>query len=681
MIDAPAPDIVLVQEEPAAGEEIALADPLRPELIVVTGERRIVSLSETPRSVSVLTADELRFVDPDHPSEVLNRAAGVNIQRGNGVESLTAIRSPVLTGGAGAGSFLYLEDGVPVRSAGFANTNGLFESHIEIAEAVEVVRGPSGALYGANAVHGVIDVRTPESSLAERGFLSLSGDTEDRYGGSLVLSGGRGRQAALIGVTAVTEDGFRADAGLDQQKLTLRHTYFGDAVTVRSVLGGYNLNQETAGFAQGDDAYLDATARRANAFPEAYRDSAGARASSRVEIELGETEVVLTPFARWTEMEFLQHFLPSRAIEDTGHWSVGAQSGVYHQASERLELIAGLDIERTRGFLKENQTIPDVFSFTQGVHYDYSVVAHHVSPFAKASYQLTARLEASLAARIDYTRYAYDNELEGEPEVVGRFRRAADRADAFTTASPKASLLYRTDAGAIYASYARGARPPQTTDLYRLQINQQAGEVDPETIDAAELGWRGAAGPLDWDLAAFAMEKRNFFFRDADGFNVPDGKTRHIGLEWRVRFEPAAWATLETAGTLAEHTYRFSRDIGAIGGLDSEDISEGDEVDAAPTTLANTRLTLRPSRALRLEAEWVHVGAYFLNASNTEEYPGHDILNLRAAVRLPRDVEAFAALRNALDAFYAERADFAFGNERYFPAEERTLAFGLRARF
>jgi len=48
----------------------------------------------------------------------------------------------VLTGGAGAGSFLYLEDGVPLRAAGFANVNGLFEGGTEFANSLDVLKGP-----------------------------------------------------------------------------------------------------------------------------------------------------------------------------------------------------------------------------------------------------------------------------------------------------------------------------------------------------------------------------------------------------------------------------------------------------------------------------------------------------------------------------------------------------------
>ncbi|NWG91111.1 MAG: Plug domain-containing protein, partial [Parvularculaceae bacterium] len=106
--------------------------------IIVSAERRDSAKTEAPMSVSIIQGDEILRINADHPAEALNRSAGVLIHRGNGQEHLTAIRSPVLTSGAGAGSFLYLEDNVPLRAAGFANVNGLFEAHTEIAGRIEV---------------------------------------------------------------------------------------------------------------------------------------------------------------------------------------------------------------------------------------------------------------------------------------------------------------------------------------------------------------------------------------------------------------------------------------------------------------------------------------------------------------------------------------------------------------
>jgi len=103
------------------------------EEIVVTNERRVQTAMSVPLSVDVLSRARLTDTSAIHPAELLNTASGVNIHRGSGQEHLTAIRSPVLTGGAGAGSFLYLLDGVPLRAAGFGNVNGLFEAPGELS--------------------------------------------------------------------------------------------------------------------------------------------------------------------------------------------------------------------------------------------------------------------------------------------------------------------------------------------------------------------------------------------------------------------------------------------------------------------------------------------------------------------------------------------------------------------
>ena len=133
--------------------------------IIVTAERRAQSALSAPASIARLEGQTLDRIDAQHPAEALNRLPGVNIQRGSGVESLPAIRSPVLTGGQGAGSFLVLEDGVAVRAPGFSNINQLFETSLDFATAVEVTRGPGSALSGSNAVHGLVNVITPINAM------------------------------------------------------------------------------------------------------------------------------------------------------------------------------------------------------------------------------------------------------------------------------------------------------------------------------------------------------------------------------------------------------------------------------------------------------------------------------------------------------------------------------------
>lgn len=645
--------------------------------IVVTGERRARPAADAPFSVTAFGGEELLRLAADHPAEALNRSAGVLIHRGNGQEHLTAIRSPVLTGGAGAGSFLYLEDGVPLRSAGFANVNELLEAHTEIAGRIEVVRGPSGAAYGANAIHGVINVLTREPTENFGYFLDTSADTIGRIKGRAFVSDEIGAHGFFAGISILSDPGYRDDSGADQQKLSLRHVWTGERTTVSTTFAGFNLNQETAGFIEGPDAYLDETRRRQNANPNSFRDARGVRLSTRIDTELAEgLTLSLTPYARWNDMAFLLHFFPSQALEKNGHWSLGAQNALYWDASDKFSVIAGLDVERTKGDLSEVQSIPTVGTFTQGVHYNYKVDAASVSPFASATVEIAPRLSATAAARVDYTRYEYQN-LTADG-VVGRFLRPPSRADEFTTVSPKFSLSYDAGDALIYSSYARGARPPQTTDLYRLQINQTTDPANPETIDAFELGVKGLRGPLRYEAAGYFMWKRNFFFRDADGFNVNNGRTRHVGGEAEISADLPLGFSIDAQASYGRHSYRFDRPVMSVPQA-GEAISFGDDVDTAPRWIAGARAHWTSANdRVEAELEWVYLGRYFLDAANTATYPGHDLLHLRAQWAVTDRLALTFALRNVLDKLYAERGDIAFGNERYFPGEERTAAFGIR---
>src|SRR5512141_1002168 len=136
----------------AAGSAWA-APSARLEEIVVTAARKQVLMRETPLSIARIGADDITLTGATHSSEVLNRVPGVMIQRGSGEESLTAIRSPVLTGAGSRGAFLFLENGIPIRPVGLCNVNETLEINTEQAESIEVVRGTGSALYGSNAVH------------------------------------------------------------------------------------------------------------------------------------------------------------------------------------------------------------------------------------------------------------------------------------------------------------------------------------------------------------------------------------------------------------------------------------------------------------------------------------------------------------------------------------------------
>jgi outer membrane receptor for Fe3+-dicitrate len=189
------------------------------EEVVVIARRQAVPRLETPLSIDRIAGEANDLLGATHSSEAINRVPGAMIQRGSGQESLTAIRSPVLTGAGSCGAFLILENGVPIRPTGFCNVNELFELDTEQADGIEVLRGTGTALYGSNAVHGTINVLQDEPSRLPRAEVSVDAGPS-QYGRVGVVTGRNGARYDTGLKAMYTHDGGWRDAsGFDEAKL------------------------------------------------------------------------------------------------------------------------------------------------------------------------------------------------------------------------------------------------------------------------------------------------------------------------------------------------------------------------------------------------------------------------------------------------------------------------------
>ena len=650
--------------------------------------RRPQPLVTQVEALSVLDADAIAGVAATHANELLARVPGAWISRGSGQEQLVAIRSPVLTGAGACGAFLMLDDGVPIRPAGWCNVNQLFELNTEQAGAVEVLRGPGAAVHGSNALHGVINVRprAPGDSPAQAWALELGPNRYHRSQGT--ITGGLTSSPWRIDAYGVSSGSFRDQEGFDQQKLRLQWQQPDGFGAPRLQLALSNLNQETAGFVTGRNAFRDAR-RRSNENPEAFRDATSVQAQGHWQWALGTRHSLSwVPYARYQRMDFLQHFSPGKPRELSDTQSAGSQLLWRRQGG--LDVQAGVDLEWTRGDLLERQDSSVIGSAALqairplGRHYDYRVDSFNSALFAQVQAHV-GRLELNLGARLERLRYRYDNRAsDGNLREDGTacgfggclFNRPGDRRDVFNDASAQLGLrLPLSTTTALVARYARAFRMPQTSELYRLQRGQDVADLEAETLRGPELGLRHATGNVQMDIDAYSYHKHHVIGRDADGFNFSDGTTRHRGIDaqGRWRFRPDWWVQGNAA--YARHQYAFDRDI--AGG---ERIRAGNAVDSAPRWLAAARLGHEQAMFGRFELEWVHVGAYWLDAANSERYRGHDLWHLRWQRPLSASWHGALRLMNLTDRRYAERADLAFGSFRYFPGAGRSLFLEIAYR-
>ena len=650
------------------------------EEVIVRGEASVLRSQGGTGSASVVDAAAIELTRANHVHELLVRVPGVWVARGSGHEHLTAIRSGVLAGAGACGGFLLLENGVPIRPAGFCNVNNLFEVNTEQAAAIEVVRGPASALFGGNALHGVINAVTATS--AQDSTVSVEAGPYDYVQGRIDVGGGRWRASALT----TASGGYRDDTGYDQHKA---YTGFAGTVAgweVATTATATLLNQETGGYVRGFNAY-DSPSRTSNPNPEAYRDAWSTRLTSVWRRSFGESTLAVTPYLRRSSMAFLQHFLPGQPLEENAQHSGGI---VLRLAGEGdWWWTAGAVVEWFAAALSERQDGPTqgsaflVATRPPGTHYDFDVDGTTLAAYYDAGVELDTEIELVASGRVERNTYHYDNRHlagntrdDGTPCGFGGclYTRPADRDDAYTNLAGRLGVQWSPQRTlGLYAVAGLGFRPPQITELYRLQQGQTVADLDSESVRSLEAGARGSWGGLDFDLATYRETTRHLIFRDANGFNVSDGATEASGLEADVAWRRGGH-TLELAAAFGRHRYAFTRDVGR-----GERIVDGNDVDTAPRWLGSARWRWQGS-AWNSELELVYIGSHFVNASNTARYGGHKVVNWRGTWDATDRLRLFARLVNVLDDAYADRADHAFGSYRYFPGMPRQLYVGARVR-
>ncbi|HEY4126742.1 MAG TPA: TonB-dependent receptor [Gammaproteobacteria bacterium] len=655
--------------------------------VTVTDTGAPVSLQKLADNTTRVSSQDLQLVSESHPAQIFAQVPGAWVTQGGGQESLTGLRSPLFTGQGACGAFLLLEDGIPVQPAGFCNVNALLEINTEQAAAIEVIRGPGSVLYGGNALHGIINVLTRAPDVLPQDQASLEIGSHDYTRLETSIGSWDGESGFRLSANTSHDSGFRADSGYDQQKLDLRYDHSVGNLDSETLLAVTNLDQKTAGYIYGISAYKIESLRDSNPTPGAYRDAQSWLLAQRWREGLADgSELDFTPYVRRNTMAFVQHYIPGEPVEDDADNSVGAQLAVHTQLRADTQLIYGVDSEFAHGSILQYQVqaplTSGAFERQQGLQYDYAADDRTLAAYARVSHEWMPQWIVDGGLRLEGSRYTYENYLPaGDTQADGSscplgtclFNRPADRGDQFINLMPKAGLTWLvTDSQSAYMKIGRGARAPQADELYSLQSGQSVADLHSETLDDYELGWRGEAGPLHWDTDVYYMLKDHYIFRDEDGFNVSDGRTRHRGFEFQGSYAFTPHWTLLLDGAYAIHTYAFSAELSP-----TDSIIYGNDMKYAPRTLGELRLRWEPLPATQIEAAYQHVGGYFLDESDAHRYGGHDLVNLYARQGLGDGFTLSFKVLNAADVAYAERADFSFGNYRYFPGDGREYFVGL----
>ncbi|MBZ0155336.1 MAG: TonB-dependent receptor [Alphaproteobacteria bacterium] len=659
------------------------------EEVVVTGSREAEPLKETPQAVGVIKEKEIEETRPAHPSEIMRTVPGVWVDVTAGEGHKTAIRQPLTTNPV----YLYLEDGIPIRSTGFFNHNALYEVNVPGAERIEVIKGPATALYGSDAIGGTINVITRPSPAKPE--VEINPEVGEFGWYRFLATGGTtwGNNGFRIDLNTTHSDGWRDRSGYDRQSVTLRwDRVMGDDASLKTIIGFSNIDQDTGGASGLTKADFE-TRPSFNYYTFDFRKVRAFRASTEYERGIGEKgSLSLIPYFRHNEMDLL----PGWGIFQSGSNFFGYDSTTkfyslgllakYRQDFDfwKSRLIGGIDIDYSPGDYFERRIqvtksgdryVSYTYVASTDNNFDYAAIFTGISPYLQFETSPFRRLRITAGARYDTLSHDYTTHLEPNAN------RPPDTTRTFSHLSPKIGFTYDfTESLSGFASYSNAFRAPSSGDLFRGSQGTASTSVNLRSIkaDSYEIGVRGGIGQIAaFSASLYYMTKKDDIVSFSPTPGVTErlnaGETEHKGIEIGIGVKPVKDVEVSSSFSYAVHRYKEYVVSSTI------DYS-GNEIAVAPRVIMDTRVDYRPPflKGGLAELEWVKLGRYWMDDANTEQYGGHDLFNIRASYYIAKQWEIYARVINVTDEPYAEEATkSASGAARFSPGQPRTFFGGL----
>ena len=187
--------------------------PVELDTVKVSADFRELDLQQIPSAITVVGEDEIKKRNADHLESILSLAPNVNFSSGasrgrffqiRGIGERSQFIDPVNP------SVGLIIDGIDMTGLGGAAT--LFD-----VEQVEILRGPQGTAFGANALAGVINIKTKQPTKETEGFIEIKAGNYNTQGTGYAISGPiTDKLQGRISGNQTLSDGYMKNAYLDR---------------------------------------------------------------------------------------------------------------------------------------------------------------------------------------------------------------------------------------------------------------------------------------------------------------------------------------------------------------------------------------------------------------------------------------------------------------------------------
>ena len=149
--------------------------------LVVTANRFQQPVNTVLAPISIVTREQIDLWQPQSVSDILRRLPGVDIASNGGIGQ----NASAFIRGAESRHTLVLIDGIPLAKPGLAGTADFSQIPVSLIQRLELIRGPRSAVYGADAIGGVINIITQDSTPGAEIQAGVGSNHLQEYNGSV----------------------------------------------------------------------------------------------------------------------------------------------------------------------------------------------------------------------------------------------------------------------------------------------------------------------------------------------------------------------------------------------------------------------------------------------------------------------------------------------------------------
>ncbi|SDB92792.1 TonB-dependent receptor [Williamwhitmania taraxaci] len=666
--------VVLSENSRISLDILMVKDEVRLDEVVVSATRSENRISQIPGRVNLISTERLAMVAGQSIDEYLQLLPGVQVSRSFGIFSTkSSVTMRGLSGNEQARTLVLL-DGIPVNKADGGSVNWNLISTADV-ERIEVMKGPGSALYGGNAMGGIINVVTRKPTKTIQGSLTTEYGTYNTKGLKLNLAG-KMRPESNQGFYWAANSFYKQSDGYITQSNADRKA---NPFVVKSNVDEKALNF-MAGYGLSD---------KLNAEVDFCLYNGLRGTGEKVYQPEGNTTEYLTYQLRtnlngkvgavnWNTSLFYidEHYLKVNEYKkDDYTWyevtSIRQDFGLLSSANYSMgksTLTAGFDIRDGR------VDASDVY-YTSTDKVDNDGKMNFYGLYAQNDISLTDRFKLLVGLRYDVATF-YDGAFtierpSAETVFLTQYEFSDQSAVKWGAFSPRISLQYRpSDRFRIYGGYSRGFRPSVLDDLCRTGrikggLKVANPNLKPEYLDNLEVGSDfSPVKNIKLSTSLYYSRGTDFLYYVSTGSSIDMGygdrpimirsnisSVNIYGAEFDVSHSPTAALTM--FGNYAYCSAKIS-DYKPLSSIDPVSLTGKHLTDVPEHSFAAGAFVR--SRIVNAGLSCRYTGQMFVNDQNvydevvlSNKYPEWFTLDLKLSHEFHRYVNASFTIQNILD--------------------------------